>query len=229
MAFANSIRLPEEVHLAIIGGTGLSTLDGFKPVATINPETPWGFPSSPITILMHNTVPVAFLSRHGLHHHLAPHEVNSRANIAALRHIGVRCVVAFSAVGSLQEEIKPMDFVVPDQVIDRTKGIRPFTFFDGGLVGHVGFGDPFDNGLAKVVMQCADSMKGDGVKLHEKGLVVCMGELQAHGDYGYLLLTTSPSRGSPIFHTCGIEPLPVVGWLRHQHVRSSRSKVGPGG
>lgn len=88
----------------------------------MNPNTPWGYPSAPIAILKHNGVPIAFLSRHGLSHEIAPHEVPSRANIAALRSIGVRTVIAFSAVGSLQEEIKPRDFVVPDQVIDRTKG-----------------------------------------------------------------------------------------------------------
>jgi 5'-methylthioadenosine phosphorylase len=119
-------------------------------------------------------VPVAFLARHGLHHQLAPHEVPARANIAALRGLGVRAVIAFSAVGSLREEIKPMDFVVPDQIIDRTKGIRPFTFFEGGVVGHVGFADPFDAGLAGVVQRCAAAMQGEGVTMHAKGTVVCM-------------------------------------------------------
>ncbi|PNH36975.1 hypothetical protein VD0004_g9795 [Verticillium dahliae] len=162
------------VHIAVIGGTGLSKIDGYTPVAELNPETPWGFPSSPIQILEHNGVPIAFLARHGVHHQFAPHEVPARANIAALRHVGVRSIIAFSAVGSLQEEIKPMDFVVPDQVIDRTKGIRPFTFFEGGVVGHVGFADPFDKGLADVVKTCAAHMDGDGVVLHEKGTIICM-------------------------------------------------------
>ncbi|KAI9151686.1 S-methyl-5'-thioadenosine phosphorylase [Paramyrothecium foliicola] len=164
----------EPVHIAIIGGTGLSQLDGYEPVAELNVDTPWGAPSSPIRILRHNDVHVAFLARHGIHHQFAPHEVPNRANIAALRHIGVRCVIAFSAVGSLQEEIKPMDFVVPDQVIDRTKGIRPFTFFEGGVVGHVGFADPFDKNLAQVVKKCAEHMEGDNIVLHEKGTVICM-------------------------------------------------------
>lgn len=162
------------VHIAVIGGTGLNKIDGYTPVAELNPETPWGFPSSPIQILEHNGVPIAFLARHGVHHQFAPHEVPARANIAALRHVGVRSIIAFSAVGSLQEEIKPMDFVVPDQVIDRTKGIRPFTFFEGGVVGHVGFADPFDKGLADVVKTCAAHMDGDGVVLHEKGTIICM-------------------------------------------------------
>ncbi|KAL2161969.1 hypothetical protein VTH06DRAFT_7754 [Thermothelomyces fergusii] len=162
------------VRIAVIGGTGLSSLPGYHPVAALSPSTPWGSPSSPILILEHAGVPVAFLARHGLYHQFAPHEVPSRANIAALRSIGVRAVVAFSAVGSLQEHIKPMDFVVPDQIIDRTKGVRPFTFFEGGVVGHVGFADPFDARLAAVVRRCAASMRGDGVVLHSGGTVVCI-------------------------------------------------------
>tara|TARA_R110002060_G_scaffold21712_2_gene29492 strand:- start:506 stop:904 length:399 start_codon:yes stop_codon:yes gene_type:complete len=119
----SSNSYPGTVQIAVIGGTGLQKLEGYSPVATVNPETPWGFPSAPIHILQHNNVPVAFLSRHGASHEYAPHEVPNRANIAALRSIGVRTVIAFSAVGSLQEEIRPRDFVVPDQVIDRTKGV----------------------------------------------------------------------------------------------------------
>jgi 5'-methylthioadenosine phosphorylase len=163
------------VRIAVIGGTGLQKLDGFKPVASLNVTTPWGTPSSPISILQHNNVPVAFLSRHGLHHEHAPHEVPSRANIAALRSIGVRTIIAFSAVGSLQEEIRPRDFVVPDQVIDRTKGVRPFTFFEGGVVGHVGFADPFDSKIGKLITACGHALEGEGVKMHDKGTVVCMG------------------------------------------------------
>lgn len=171
--------LPGPVHIAVIGGTGLQALDGFTPVATLNVDTPWGAPSSPITILSHNNTPIAFLSRHGLYHELAPHEVPNRANIAALRSLGVRCIIAFSAVGSLKEEIKPRDFVVPDQVIDRTKGIRPFTFFDGGIVGHVGFADPFDEKVAEIVRKCGHSLEGEGVTLHDKGTIICMGMLSA--------------------------------------------------
>ena len=99
----------------------------------------------------------------------------NRANIAALRSLGVRTVIAFSAVGSLQEEIKPRDFVIPDQVIDRTKGIRPFTFFEGGMVGHVGFADPFDTQLGEVVRRLGHSLEGDEVRLHDKGTIICMG------------------------------------------------------
>lgn len=165
------------VRIAVIGGTGLANLEGFTPVAALNVSTPWGATSSPITILQHADQPIAFLSRHGLSHEHAPHEVPSRANIAALRSIGVRCVIAFSAVGSLQEEIKPRDFVVPDQVIDRTKGIRPFTFFEKGMVGHVGFADPFDDLVGEIVRRCGHSLEGEGVRMHDKGTIICMGTL----------------------------------------------------
>ncbi|EZG02477.1 methylthioadenosine phosphorylase [Trichophyton rubrum CBS 735.88] len=170
----------EPVHIGVIGGTGLSELPHFTKVATLIITTPWGEPSSPISILHHTcstsgkVVPIAFISRHGLHHQLSPHEVPSRANIAALRSIGVRSVVAFSAVGSLQEEIKPRDFVVPDQVIDRTKGVRPWTFFEDGIVNHVGFADPFDEKMAKVVRACGHSLEGEGVILHDRGTLICM-------------------------------------------------------
>lgn len=99
--------------------------------------------------------PIAFLTRHGVGHQIPPHEVPARANIAALRSLGVRSIIAYSAVGSLAEEIRPRDFVVPDQVIDRTKGVRPFTFFEKGVVGHVAFGEPFDTPLRDIVRRVA--------------------------------------------------------------------------
>ncbi|KAI9676731.1 MAG: S-methyl-5-thioadenosine phosphorylase [Trizodia sp. TS-e1964] len=170
----------EPVYIGVIGGTGLGQLPGFTPVLQADVHTPWGMPSSPVSIFHlqqaegSKPIPIAFISRHGPHHELAPHEVPSRANIAALRSIGVRSLIAFSAVGSLKEEVKPRDFVLPDQIIDRTKGVRPWTFFEGGLVGHVGFADPFDAGLAAVIAKCAHSLQGDDVVMHEGGTVVCM-------------------------------------------------------
>lgn len=173
----------------MIGGTGLEHLPDFNKAAVLNIDTPYGTPSSPITILEHPSpstgkpIPIAFLARHGPHHALAPHEVPSRANIAAFRHIGVRCIIAFSAAGSLAEEVKPRDFVVPDQVIDRTKGVRPWTFFEDGVVCHVPFADPFDAKVGEVVRRCGHSLEGEGVVLHDKGTVIVMGRsyLHAHG------------------------------------------------
>ncbi|KAL8715782.1 MAG: hypothetical protein Q9220_000449 [cf. Caloplaca sp. 1 TL-2023] len=181
-----------EVKIAIIGGTGLSSLPSppFTPVAVLpRPPTPWGLPSSPIAILSYTPlstsadtastkpIAIAFLARHGLHHQLAPHEIPNQANIAALRKLGIRCCVAFSAVGSLKEEVKPRDFVVVDQVIDWTRGVRPWTFFEGGMVGHVSLADPFDPALSKVLSKAISRpglLEGENVELHSKGTVICI-------------------------------------------------------
>jgi len=97
--------------------------------------------------------------------------------MAALRKLGVRCVVAFSAVGSLREEVKPRDFLIPHQVIDRTKGVRPWTFFENGVVGHIGFADPFDNLLRDVIIKAVKkegTLQGEKISLHEEGTLICM-------------------------------------------------------
>lgn len=117
---------------------------------------PWGPPSSPITIAKTSKgVHVAFLARHGLSHSIPPSLVPSLANVSALKHIGVRCIISFTAVGSLREEIAPKDFVVPSQIIDRTKGVRRATFFgegnQSGVVAHATFGDPFDENIRPLV------------------------------------------------------------------------------
>lgn len=130
------------IPIAIIGGTGLSSLPSppFTPLAVLTATpTPWGLPSSPITLLSYTPptssdeesqpITIAFLARHGVHHQYAPHEVPFRANVAALRKLGVRCVVGFSAVGSLKEEVKPRDFIVVDQLVDWTRGVS-FTWLD---------------------------------------------------------------------------------------------------
>ena len=140
---------------------------------------PWGIPSSPITI---SSLPtgehLAFLARHGHHHDISPSDVPSAANIAALKHIGVKAILAFSAVGSLREEIRPGDFIIPDQIIDRTKGTRLSTFFQGTrIVAHATFGDPFSNKfsefIAPLVKKVLDDA-GHGSQLHTKKTVVCM-------------------------------------------------------
>ncbi|QPG73429.1 S-methyl-5-thioadenosine phosphorylase [Brettanomyces nanus] len=160
----------EPVTLAIIGGTGLYRLQALKPIAKLSVSTPWGMPSSQITIARTKTgFPIAFLTRHGPHHDLQPSDIPYRANIAALKKIGVKVILAFSAVGSLQEHIKPRDFVIPNQIIDRTKGIRKSTFFERGFVAHAGFGEPFDPKLNKIIgNHCSDILEGDGVRLHTK-------------------------------------------------------------
>jgi len=167
--------------LGVIGGTGFYTLQDFTYVAELNPETPWGYPSSPITIARSpEGTPVAFIARHGRGHIFSPSEVPSRANIAALKHIGIKAIIAFSAVGSLQHDVRPRDFLLPNQIIDRTRGIRPGTFFEKGLVGHAMFADPFDAELEKIISKAGNALQG-GSKLHSKATmgdkdvtVVCM-------------------------------------------------------
>ncbi|KAL5508666.1 MEU1 [Sanghuangporus vaninii] len=168
---------PEKVLVGIIGGSGLYHLDNLVPVKEVNPDTPWGKPSSPITIAKApGGTLVAFLARHGPGHGIPPSAVPSRANIAAFKSLGVRLVVAFSAVGSLREEIKPGDFVLPDQIIDRTKGIRPASFFEGtSIVAHAQFGNPFANKLVNFLEdRVRKALEGTGKDLHTGKTIVCM-------------------------------------------------------
>jgi 5'-methylthioadenosine phosphorylase len=151
MAKRGKSRRVPQVRLAVIGGSGLYEMPGARVVAEVTPKTPWGKPSDAIAIVEIAGQPVAFLPRHGRGHRLLPTEVNGRANIAALKQLGVEQVVAFSAVGSLKEELKPLEFVVPSQLIDRTRH-RPDTFFGDGVVGHVAFADPFCPRLARLAL-----------------------------------------------------------------------------
>ncbi|KAI9259894.1 nucleoside phosphorylase domain-containing protein [Sporodiniella umbellata] len=164
----------KDIKIAVIGGSGLYNLEGLEVIEEVNPETPWGFPSDKIVI---SRTPsgnkIAFLARHGRGHYLTPSEVPVRANIAALKSLGVEVILAFSAVGSLREEIPPCDFVLPSQLIDRTRGFRPSTFFGEGLVAHAVFADPFHAGLAQLVAKHADSLEF-GAKLHQDKTAVCM-------------------------------------------------------
>lgn len=161
----------KKAKIAFIGGSGLYDIEGAKLIEQVDIETPWGKPADKIDIVDFNGVTAAFLPRHGRGHVHAPHQLNFRANIAALKMIGVEEIVAFSAVGSLKEEIPPMDFVLPDQIIDRTKGIRPSTFFEDGVVGHVGFADPFCHRLHDIIVPVAKEL---GLKMHTKQTLVCM-------------------------------------------------------
>ncbi|KAL2919232.1 S-methyl-5-thioadenosine phosphorylase [Polyrhizophydium stewartii] len=162
------------VEIAVIGGSGLYNLDNLKVVGEVNPLTPWGHPSDHIVI---SETPsgkrIAFLARHGRGHYLTPSEVPSRANIAALKHIGVKVIIAFSAVGSLRQEIAPRDFVIPNQIIDRTKGIRDSTYFEKGAVGHVSFADPFSSDLGDLLFASAERAC-EKAKIHKHKTLVCM-------------------------------------------------------
>jgi len=169
----------EKVLIGIIGGSGLYHLDNLTFVKQVNPETPWGRPSSPITIVsLPSGTHVAFVARHGPGHTISPSSIPARANIAGLKSLGVRAIIAFSAVGSLREEITPGSFVLPSQIIDRTKGIRPASFFEGtSVVAHAMFGDPFSGKLvawlAKEVKKALEK-EGKGVQLFTDKTIVCM-------------------------------------------------------
>ncbi|TPX31649.1 hypothetical protein SmJEL517_g05072 [Synchytrium microbalum] len=168
------MELPTDVKIAVIGGSGLYELDGLTLLGQVNPSTPWGHPSDAITIATTpNGTKIAFLARHGRGHYLTPTEVPVRANIASLKRIGVEAILALSAVGSLREEIKPCDFVLPSEIIDRTKGIRDSTYFEHGLVAHVGFADPFDKELSNIVVAAAKTSIPD-VKIHVDKTLICM-------------------------------------------------------
>jgi 5'-methylthioadenosine phosphorylase len=156
--------------IGVIGGSGLYEIEGAKTLEEINAKTPWGRPSDSIVIADIEGYRVAFLPRHGRGHVHLPHEVNYRANIAALKMAGVEQIIAFSAVGSLKEKVKPLDFVLPDQVIDRTKA-RAGTFFGGGVAAHITYGDPFCPRLRGIIKPAADEL---GLAMHDGETLICM-------------------------------------------------------
>ncbi|BDA77133.1 S-methyl-5'-thioadenosine phosphorylase [Leptospira kobayashii] len=158
------------VKIGVIGGSGLYSLEGMEIKGEVQPETPWGKPSDTITIGVFKGKEIAFLPRHGRGHFLSPTEVPARANIAALKSLGVEEIIAFSAVGSLREEIHPLDFIIPSQIIDRTK-LRHATFFENGVVAHAPFADPFSASLAKKAETAAKSL---GLNVHTNKTLVCM-------------------------------------------------------
>jgi len=159
-----------KAKIGVIGGSGIYEIEGVKVLDEVSMDTSWGKPSDSILIADVNGVNTAFLPRHGKGHCIPPHQINSRANIAALKAVGVEEIIAFSAVGSLREEIKPLDFVLPNQVIDRTR-MRPSTFFENGIVAHLAFADPFCNRLHEIIIPEA---KKQGITLHTNITGVCM-------------------------------------------------------
>jgi 5'-methylthioadenosine phosphorylase len=156
--------------IGIIGGSGLYSMPGFTNTQEVRLETPFGPPSDAYVVGELEGKPVAFLARHGRGHRLTPSELNFRANIWGFKKLGVEWIISLSAVGSLKEEHKPLDFVIPDQFVDRTMG-RVSTFFGGGLVGHVGFGDPVCGKLAGLLHRACHEA---GVPAKSGGTYVCM-------------------------------------------------------
>ena len=159
-----------EAEIAFIGGSGLYDIDGLTDAEQVIIDTPFGQPSDAVTVGTLEGRRVAFLARHGKGHRHLPSEIPFRANIYALKLLGVKRIISVSAVGSLQEGIAPLDMVVPDQMIDRTRG-RVSTFFGDGVAAHVGFADPFCPELRRALVETA---RNRPVTVHDGGVYVVM-------------------------------------------------------
>lgn len=159
-----------KAEIAIIGGSGLCELESGKTIDELEIRTPFGMPSDKVKIFEINGINTAFIPRHGKGHRLLPTEVPSKANMWALKSIGVRQIIAINAVGSLREDYKHRDFIVCDQIIDRTKS-RPNSFFGDGVVGHVNFADPYCENTRQALLKV---IKAHNHPHHDKGTMVCM-------------------------------------------------------
>lgn len=157
--------------IGVIGGSGLYDMEGLEQVERITLETPFGAPSDEYVTGVLNGVKMVFLPRHGRGHRLLPSEVNYRANIYGMKTLGVEQIISVSAVGSLKDAIAPGHIVIPDQFIDRTKGIRRDTFFGDGIVAHAGFADPVCHTLSETLYNAA--LKA-GATVHKGGCYICM-------------------------------------------------------
>jgi len=166
--------MSDEICISIIGGSGLYDFEGLEDVRTISLSTPYGEPSDEIVQGFFEGARVLFLPRHGRGHRLLPSEVNFRANIWALKKLGAVWCIAVSAVGSLERRIKPGDFIIPNQLIDRTWR-RENTFFGNGVVAHVSFADPFCPVARRALYEaCVELEERQGRKTHDGGTYVCM-------------------------------------------------------
>ncbi|MGB0825003.1 MAG: MTAP family purine nucleoside phosphorylase, partial [Synechococcus sp.] len=162
-----------QARVGVIGGSGLYSIPGLRQVEERTVDTPFGAPSDQLRLGELEGVETVFLARHGRHHHLLPSEVPYRANIWAMRSLGVRWLISLSAVGSLQEHLQPRDMVVPDQFIDRTRD-RPASFFGNGCVAHVSLADPFCPRLSSLLADSAEQNLPEGQRLHRGGTYLCM-------------------------------------------------------
>jgi len=159
-----------KAKIGVIGGSGLYQIDGLSDLKETRVKTPFGEPSDLIITGTLQGVPIAFLPRHGKGHSISPSELPVRANIYALKSLGVERIISISAVGSLKEELHPLDLVIPDQLIDRTRG-RASTFFGRGVVAHIGFAEPFCPHLSRTLYQTAKKLK---TTVHHGGTYVVM-------------------------------------------------------
>jgi 5'-methylthioadenosine phosphorylase len=162
-----------QARLGVLGGSGLYAMEGLEEVRELELDTPYGQPSDALRLGRIGELEVVFLARHGRHHSYTPSEVPYRANLWALRSLGVRWILSVSAVGSLQEQFRPLDMMVPDQFIDRTHQ-RPLSFFGEGVVAHVTAADPFCPTLSRLLADVGESLMPAGRQLHRGGTYLCM-------------------------------------------------------
>ncbi|MDD3626390.1 MAG: S-methyl-5'-thioadenosine phosphorylase [bacterium] len=160
----------EKVKIGVIGGSGIANIEGFKHEESFFPDTPFGKPSGEIKIGTMEGKRVAFLPRHGYGHVITPTDIPVRANIFAFKMLGVEMIISSSAVGSMREEVAPGHFVVPTQIIDRTKA-RPCTFFGDGVVAHIPFDHPYCPKLREILIDEGEKL---GLKMHNGGTYVCI-------------------------------------------------------
>lgn len=160
----------KDVKVGVIGGSGLYQLEGIENVTSLKVDTPFGNPSDELIIGTINGTKVAFLPRHGKGHRIMPTEINVKANIYALKSIGVEKIISISAVGSLKEEIKPLDILIPDQIIDKTR-LRTLSFFGNGVVAHVSFADPYCSTLNKIIKETCEKLN---YSAHKGGTYLCI-------------------------------------------------------
>ena len=158
-------------RVGIIGGSGLYQMEGIKKIKKVSLTTPFGKPSDSFVSGVLEGVEVAFLPRHGQGHRISPGEINYRANIFGMKKLGVQAILSVSACGSLKEDIRPLDFVIPDQFLDRTRAGRKSTFFENGIVAHVAFADPVSSELCKILYESAKALD---LRVHQGGTYVNM-------------------------------------------------------
>jgi 5'-methylthioadenosine phosphorylase len=194
-------------RLGVLGGSGLYAMEGLEDVREITVETPYGTTSDSLRLGRIADLEVVFLARHGRHHTYTPTEVPYRANLWALRSLGVRWILSVSAVGSLKEEVRPLDMLVPDQFIDRTHQ-RPLSFFGNGAVAHVSVADPYCAVLSRILSDVGDSMMPEGRRLHRGGTYLCM--------EGPAFSTRAESK---LYRSWGCD---VIGMTNHTEARLAR-------
>ncbi len=201
------------VSIGVIGGSGIYNMEGLANVREIAVKTPFGAPSDKFTIGELKGITVAFLPRHGRGHIYNPSEIPQRANIWAFKAMGVKTLISVSAVGSLREKLAPRHFVFPNQLVDRTTG-RPNTFFDKGVVAHVGFAHPFCDTVSDLLYKTAKKL---GITSHRGGTLVCMegptfstkAESEFHRKMGFSLIGMTASPEAKLAREAGLCYAPV--------------------